>query len=629
MSVIQLRDVSLNLGERRLFHKAQLSIADGECIGLIGRNGSGKSTLFELILGRIQPDSGEIIYRKHTQISLLQQSPSIAKDVTVIQWLKQGLTKQYQLLQQYQDAIHSQSIEQNQLEQLHSQIDTYNAWNLDHRIEKIISQLNLPQDYSLKQLSGGWLRRVALARALLQSPQLLLLDEPTNHLDIETIEWLEHMLNSFSGAIVIITHDRHFLQRTARRIVEIDRSQLINYTCDYRQFLLQRTQIVEAEERQNQLFDKKLNKEEQWVRQGIKARRTRNEGRVRRLKAMRLEFSNREKRQRQAQFHIQNAERSGRKIIEAHNIHYSVKIGDTTTELVKNFNLKVTRGDQIALVGANGCGKTTLLKLLIGELQPQQGRIKRGSNINISYYDQVEHGLDENKSVRDNVSDGRDYININDKPRHIIGYLKNFLFSPEKSQTLVQSLSGGERNRVVLAKLLSRPSNLLVLDEPTNDLDLETLEVLEDQLIDYPGTLLIVSHDRNFIDNVVTSTLFFSPEGNITHYAGGYSDMLRQYTAQKPKTEPKTPPPPIDNSTTKPSKKNSTKLSYKLQRELDAIPQKIEQLEAEQNTLLQIMQDPDFYQQKIERQQIIQKSSALQIEIEKKYRRWQYLDPDA
>ena len=623
MFIINLRDVSLNLGARNLFKKVNLAVADGERIGLIGHNGSGKSTLFDIILKKIQIDDGEIIFRSNSPISLLQQNPVIDQTVTVVDYLKQGLDTQYNLLDKFEQAASNDSIDTNLIAKLQAKIDAHDSWNLDNRIQTIVSQLNLPAAQKLSQLSGGWLRRVALGQALIQNPKLLLLDEPTNHLDIETIEWLETMLNSYQGSVIVITHDRQFLQKISNRIIEIDRGKLVNYNCGYKKFLENRAANIETEDKHNKLFDKKLNREEQWIRQGIKARRTRNEGRVRALEAMRSEFANREKRQKKGKFYIQSSQRSGRKVIEVHNLNYSITKNCKKITLITNFNLKIIRGDRIALIGANGSGKSSLLKLLMGKLKPDAGSIKLGSNTQIAYFDQIEHGLNIEKTVRDNVSDGRDYITINDKPRHIIGYLKNFLFSPEKSQTLVKSLSGGERNRVVLAKLFSRPSNFLILDEPTNDLDLETLEVLEQQLMEYAGTILIVSHDRNFIDNIATSTLSFFND-NIYHYAGAYSDLMRQQQTIIDKNNKL-----IKQETTKSNTKtsNTKKLSYKLQRQLDAIPNKIAKLEQQQQEITEQLQNPNFYKLSAEEKlSVTNKSRDLQRQIDILYEGWQGME---
>jgi ATP-binding cassette subfamily F protein uup len=435
-----------------------------------------------------------------------------------------------------------------QLEELHRQIDTHGGWHIEQRVDATISELSLPADKSMHELSGGWRRRVALARALVQKPDLLLLDEPTNHLDIVTIQWLEDIVRSYDGCVMFITHDRAFLNRLATRIVEIDRGKLTSWPGDFKNYLRRKEESLEAESRANARFDKKLDQEEIWIRQGIKARRTRNEGRVRALMQMREERAKRQSPTRGARIYIEEAEQSGRKVIRAKNVTY--RFGDEP--LIENFSIKIMRGDRIGILGNNGVGKTTLLRLLLGDIEPQSGTIKHGTNLEVGYFDQLRETLDEEKSVADNVGGGRTYIKLNGKDRHIIGYLKGFLFSPKRSVTPVKALSGGERNRIILAKLFTKAANFLVLDEPTNDLDMETLEVLEQRLTDYSGTLIVVSHDREFLDNVVTSTIVFEENGELREYVGGYSDWLRQGKALAEVDDPN-----VDSAT-----RNSASLIY-------------------------------------------------------------------
>jgi ATP-binding cassette subfamily F protein uup len=475
----------------------------------------------------------------------------------------------------------------------------------------------------MSELSGGWRRRVALARALVQKPDLLLLDEPTNHLDIVTIEWLEKVVYSFAGSVLFITHDRAFLQKLATRIVEIDRGKLSSWPGDYANFVLRKEKALEDEARSNALFDKKLEQEEIWIRQGVKARRTRNEGRARALVRMREERSKRIKQDGSARIHIEEADQSGRKVVRAKNVSYSYD-GDP---LIANFSTRIMRGDRIGILGNNGVGKTTLLRLLLGDLQPTTGTIKFGTNIEIGYFDQLRESLDESKSVADNVGDGRTYIQLNGKDRHIVGYLKGFLFSPKRSQTPVRALSGGERNRVILAKLFTRPANLLVLDEPTNDLDMETLEVLEDRLTSYSGTLIVVSHDREFLDNVVTSVLVFEDDGSVKEYVGGYSDWTRQGRALAV-----TEDPDLELNAEQERKRTQVaatikKLGFREQRELEGLPKVIDSLEARLDDLQVQISDPTFYGQDHGTvQAVLKEVQATQDDLDRALRRWTELD---
>jgi len=526
MSLIRFEDVSLDFGEQVILTKADLSIEPGERVCLIGRNGAGKSTTFKLITGDIEPDHGAVIRKTGLVVSQLEQQLPTAIDLPVHEVVRSGLVGIQTLLDEYQE-LSQQELDRDglrELEELHKQIDAHGGWNLEQRVETTISELSLPTHKKMNELSGGWRRRVALAKALVQKPDILLLDEPTNHLDIVTITWLESIVRSYQGSVVFITHDRAFLQRLATRIVEIDRGKITSWPGDFKNFLRRKEEVLDAETRQNARFDKKLGEEEIWIRQGIKARRTRNEGRARALVRMREERSMRISRENNAKIFIEEADQSGRKVIRAKNVCY--RFDDEP--LIENFSIKISRGDRIGILGNNGVGKTTLLRLLLGDIEPQSGTIKHGTNLEIGYFDQLRESLDLERSVADNVGDGRTYIRMNGKDRHIIGYLKGFLFSPKRSMTPVKSLSGGERNRIILAKLFTRAANLLVLDEPTNDLDMETLEVLEARLAEYAGTLIVVSHDRQFLDNVVTSTIVFEEGGQLREYVGGYTDWLRQ-----------------------------------------------------------------------------------------------------
>lgn len=633
MTLFRCDQISIEFGDLPLLIDTDFSIEPNERVCLIGRNGTGKSTLMKIISGELQPDKGDVQYRDNLRISVLDQQLPASVDDKVVDVVRQGLKHQIELIEQYSaqsssDKELDRAALQN-LEKLQSQIDTGGGWHPDQQVDTIISQLGLPAESRLSDLSGGWRRRVALAKALVSQPQLLLLDEPTNHLDISTIEWLEHVVRGYRGSVIFITHDRSFLQKLATRIVEIDRGKLISWPGSFSQYLVLKEKANEEEDVQNALFDKRLAQEETWIRQGIKARRTRNEGRVRSLKAMRNEREKRIKRQGKAKIEISTSEDSGRKAIEAR----SVKHGYNGETLLDNFKVRIMRGDRIGLIGNNGVGKSTLLKILLGQLQPNEGTVKLGTNLEVGYFDQVRRELEWDKTVAENVGNGKEYININGKDRHIVGYLRNFLFSPKRAMTLVNNLSGGECNRVLLAKLFTKPNNLLVLDEPTNDLDVEMLEVLEQQLVDYQGTLIVVSHDRDFLDNVVTSTLVFEGDGKVVEYAGGYSDWVAHGKSLKvtdcPDTEPEisSASAEISEQAIKPASQGAsnqgTKLSYKYQRELDMLPQTIETLESRIAEIQEQIAQPSFYEQVFDQTQpIMDKLTGLQAELDTATERW-------
>ena len=625
MSLLRFEDIRLEFGEQVILRDAEFSIEPGERVCLIGRNGAGKSTTLKLIMGEIEPDQGEIIPKTGMIVSQLRQNLPDAMELPVRDVILSGLQKIDALLEQYKE-MSSQNLDKHglaELEALHAKIDAHDGWHIDQRVDATMSDLNLPADKKMSELSGGWRRRVALARALVQKPDLLLLDEPTNHLDIATIKWLEDRIFSYPGAVLFITHDRAFLQRLATRIVEIDRGKLTSWPGDYSNFLRRKEKALEDEDTANARFDKKLGQEEVWIRQGIKARRTRNEGRVRSLEKMREEFAGRIKQDDKARIHIEEAEQSGRKVIRAKNIGYSY--GDE--KVIQDFSIKIMRGDRIGLIGNNGVGKTTLLRLLLGQLEPQTGTIKHGTNLEVGYFDQLRQTLDMEKSVAYNVGEGRTYINLNGKDRHIVGYLKGFLFTPKRSGMPVKALSGGERNRVILAKLFTRPANLLVLDEPTNDLDIETLEVLEKKLCEYTGTLIVVSHDREFLDNVVTSTVVFEEDGRAKEYVGGYSDWVR-HGHQLAETENIALAEAKKRAAAERRKdKNKTKLSYKDQRELDQLPEEIENLESGIAALQSQIAAPEFYSQDNEAvQQMLQELSNAEQMLEQRVERWSDLE---
>jgi ATP-binding cassette subfamily F protein uup len=624
MAIIRLRDVSVNFGGPALLNRVNLQIDKAERVCLVGRNGVGKSTLLRLIHGQIAPDSGLIEQQQGLVISMLSQEAPLSHQSTVYQIVAEGLGRTGKLLRHYQD-MSSRVSDQNtpelveQLERIQHELEATGAWQSSKRVEAILSRLDLSPDSEYVTLSGGLKRRVLIARALVSDPDLLLLDEPTNHLDIEGIAWLEEFLGSFTGALLFITHDRTFLQRLATRIVDIDRGQVRSYPGDYALYLTRKQADLEMEFARETEFDKQLAREETWIRQGIKARRTRNEGRVRALQKMRNERRERRLKVGEARLGMNTAELSGRLVIEANKLAYDYG-GEP---YVRDFSTTILRGDKIGIIGPNGCGKTTLLKLLLGKLEPQRGTVRHGARLEIAYFDQHRRQLDESKSVQENVGEGRDQVIFNGKSRHIMGYLQDFLFTPERVRTAVRLLSGGERNRLLLARLFLKPCNVLVMDEPTNDLDLETMELLEELLINYQGTLLLVSHDRSFINNVVTSTLVFEDRGKINEYVGGYDDWLRQRTLKSPSCREQkaaTPPPTR-------SRNRVTKLSYKEKRELQSLPQRIEQLEAEQQSLHDAMTTPDFYRQG---EKTITSAKCKLQELEQAltaaYERWEQLE---
>jgi len=625
MSLIRFEDVSLDFGEQKILTEASFSIEPGERVCLIGRNGAGKSTTFKLITESIECDRGEIVRKSGLVVSQLEQSLPEAEDLPVRDVVRSGLTGIQSLLDEYhrRSATDLDRDGLRELEELHRQIDAHGGWNIEQRVDSTISELSLPTNKKMNELSGGWRRRVALAKALVQEPDLLLLDEPTNHLDIVTITWLENVVRSYAGSVLFITHDRAFLQRIATRIVEIDRGKLTSWPGDFKNFLRRKEETLASESKENSEFDKKLAQEEIWIRQGIKARRTRNEGRVRALEKMREERSKRISKENSARIHIEESESSGRKVIRAKNVSYRYD----DQPLIEDFSIKIMRGDRIGILGNNGVGKTTLLRLLLGQIEPQSGTIKHGTNLEVGYFDQLREALDEDKSVAENVGDGRTYIKLNGKDRHVIGYLKGFLFTPKRAMTPVRSLSGGERNRIILAKLFTRPANLLILDEPTNDLDMETLEVLEAKLAEYSGTLIVVSHDREFLDNVVTSTIVFEEGGKLREYVGGYSDWLRQgkELAELDRYESGAKSEP--EKATADERPRVAKLSYKEQRELDKLPEQIESLESRIDKLGKEISASDFYSKGHElTQPVLAELADKQAMLDQALERWTALE---
>ena len=609
-----------------LLDGVDLAIDTGERVCLVGRNGSGKSTLLKVLEGRIAPDEGDIETQQGLKIASLDQHLPDGFNGSVFNCVAEGLGELGALIQRFHQ-LSAQLANQPddkllaQMENTQHELETRGGWSLEQRVETAISRLSLDADAEVLSLSGGVQRRVLLARALVAEPDLLLLDEPTNHLDIASIEWLEEFLLSFRGTLLFITHDRSFLSALATRIIDLDRGVLTDWPGNYATYLRRKQEWLDNEASQQALFDKKLAEEERWIRQGIKARRTRNEGRVRALEKMREQRRQRRQLTGKAKLHSQQLETSGKLVAEAVDIGYS--IGGRT--LINDFSTTILRGDKIGLIGPNGVGKTTLLRLLLGELQPDTGNIRLGTNLEVAYFDQRRDQLDMQQSVIDNLSDGRQFIEIKGQQRHVISYLQDFLFTPDRCHTPASALSGGERNRLLLAKLFSKPANLLVMDEPTNDLDIDTLDLLEELLTDYQGTVLLVSHDRTFLDRVVTSSLVFEGEGCINEYVGGYSDWLRQRNVENHSPQ-STVSRPVPQPREKPAQ--SVKLSYKDQRELDQLPQRIEQLETDIDALHQNMANPDFYRQdgtQISEQK--EQLALLEKELEKAYSRWEVLEP--
>ncbi|HSB03483.1 MAG TPA: ATP-binding cassette domain-containing protein [Anaerolineales bacterium] len=600
MALISVQDVSLGFGGPRLLEDVNMQIESGERVGLLGRNGVGKSTLLKLIGGEILPHSGTIARQQNMRVAYLPQEVPLGLSGRVWEIVESGL-----------EAV-TPGI-----------LDDEHHWQRQHQIEKILSRMELDPQARFEILSAGLKRRVYLARGLVRNPDLLLLDEPTNHLDITSIDWLEDFLKRWGGTLLFVTHDRVFLQRLATRIVELDRGKLFDWNCDYDTFVKRREAMLSAEQAQNAVFDKKLAQEEQWIRKGIEARRTRNEGRVRALKRLREMRRERRERSGKARMQISTENRSGRLVIEAEDVSYS--FGDKN--IVRNFSTTIQRGDKVGIVGPNGSGKTTLLRILMGELPPLQGEVRHGTNVEMAYFDQLRAQLDEDKSVLDNVGQGRDAITINGKTRNLMGYLEDFLFSRERVRAPISALSGGERNRLLLARLFTQPANLLILDEPTNDLDIETLEVLEDLLLDYEGTLLLVSHDRAFLNNIVTSTLILDGSGEVNEYVGGYDDWHKQVEplpASQTRPKPDSGTPAETKAKPKPAVR---KLSYKEKRELEELPKRIELLEAEQHALNVKMETPEFYQQQGPViTQAVERLQELQEELSALYQRWAELE---
>lgn len=628
MSLINITNAYLSFSDAPLLDHIDMSIEINERVCLVGRNGAGKSTLLKVLNKEIPLDEGQIVYESNVVVSRLQQDPPRDIQGNVFDFVAEGLKEQAQLLKDYYALSHSVETDPSEsnlskLAKMQEQLDHQNGWQLDNRIRNVISSLSLDGDALLSSLSGGWLRKAALAKALVCQPSVLLLDEPTNHLDIETIKWLEEFLKSFNGSIVFISHDRSFIRQMATRIIDLDRGKVASWGGNYDSYLLGKEEALRVEELQNAEFDKKLAQEEVWIRQGIKARRTRNEGRVRALKAMRQEYSQRRQVMGSAKMQIEEALRSGKIVFELENVTYQIE----DKRLVNDFSVQVLRGDKIALIGPNGIGKTTLLKLMLGSLAPTSGSVHCGTKLEVAYFDQYRLELDPEKTVMNNLAEGKQEVMVNGRLRHVLSYLQDFLFPPKRARTPVRALSGGERNRLLLAKLFLKPSNLLVLDEPTNDLDIETLELLEELVNDYQGTVLLVSHDRQFVDNVVTQCWFFEDQGRIGIYAGGYTDALQQQ-AQSMSAQ-------VTNSKSHESVKNDpaktekkkVKLSYNEQRELAQLPNKIEELETAIADLQAQIGHSDFFNQPHEvTSPILQSLADKEAELEAVFERWEQLE---
>jgi ABC transport system ATP-binding/permease protein len=627
MAILSLQDVSIGFGGLPLLDRVNIQVEKGERVCLLGRNGEGKTTVLRLIGGVIKPDSGQVNIQKGIAVAGLDQDLPADIAGSVFDVVAGGLSGIGAMLDEYHHLTIALKDSQNEallkrLDFLHHAIDKEKGWQTDQQIDSILSKLSLDPFVPFETLSVGFKRRVLLARALVAEPDILLLDEPTNHLDINSITWMEEFLQKYNGTIIFVTHDRMFLQKLAGRIVEIDRGRLLNWACGYREFLERREAALEAEESQKDQFMKKLAKEEEWIRKGVKARRTRNEGRVRELIKLREEQQAWRKQLGAARITIQEADKTGKLVIEAEGVSH----GYGGIQLIRNLSTRIIRGDRIGIIGPNGIGKSTLLGILLGRITPDKGRVRQGARLEVVYYDQLREQLNPDLSVQENIAEGKDIIEINGIGRHVIGYLKDFLFSPDRARTPVRVLSGGERNRLLLARLFTRPSNVLVLDEPTNDLDMETLDLLEDRMMNYTGTILLVSHDRAFLNNVVTETLVFEGNGVVSEYPGGYDDWISQRPVQ------------VDEKGERPAKKTSSvkrdekkekprKLTFKEGKELETLPGIIANLEQEQKDIYARMADPAFYKESGDRLPRLQiRLDEIEKELKKAYARWEDLE---
>ncbi|GAB59138.1 ATP-binding cassette ATPase Uup [Rheinheimera nanhaiensis] len=631
MELLRFQQACLAFGTHPILDHVDFSLFSGERVCLVGRNGAGKSSLLKLLTGQQNLDDGQIVVNTGVVISRLEQDPPAKMDVKIADFIREGAGDLAAKLQQFytlsENLDGATDADYRLFEQLQAEMDTRDGWGLEARVADLCQQFEMNPDASLATLSGGWLRKAALARALIAKPDILLLDEPTNHLDVAAIQWLEQFLLNFSGAIIFISHDRAFIRALASRIIDLDRGQLTSHPGNYQEYLDRKQKMLEDEQQHNALFDKKLAEEEVWIRQGIKARRTRNEGRVRALKALRRERAERVETLGKVDFNIEQADRSGKLVFETKAISCAFN-GKT---IIDKLDLLVMRGDRVALVGPNGVGKSTLIKLLLGDYQQDSGEIKRGTNIEVAYFDQHRMALDLEATVQDNVAEGKQEISQNGKTRHVLSYLQDFLFPPARARTPVKALSGGEKNRLLLAKLFAKPSNLLILDEPTNDLDVETLELLEDILQQYQGTVLLVSHDREFVNNTVTSSLLFAGEGRIVEIAGGYDDVIayqqRQQTPAPVQKVTKNSTAVAEQTPVQASVSSTKKLSYKEKRELELLPAQIEQLESELEALQLKVNDAEFFKQSSEQtQSTLNLLQQTESKLAQAYARWEELD---
>lgn len=635
MPYITLNNASLAFGHHALLDKAAFQLDAGERVGLIGRNGAGKSSLLKAIAGAIKLDDGEVWRAPDTRIVYVPQEPELQNSHTIFEAVAEGLGNLQKIIVDYHHVAHEISLPNADVEKLMSQMqhlqhemDAQNGWVTQSRVEAVLSKLNLDAETNISTLSGGWRKRVALARALVAEPEVLLLDEPTNHLDLEAIEWLENLLLGFKGSVFFITHDRRFLDKLATRITELDRGKLTDFVGNFSNYQIKKEELLAVEETHAAKFDKFLAQEEVWIRQGIKARRTRNEGRVRRLEALRLERAARRERQGNVKLNLDAGERSGKLVAELSNVNKSY--GDKT--LIKSFSTRILRGDKIGLLGPNGVGKSTLLKLILGEIEADSGNIERGTKINVAYFDQMREQLNEDATLSDTISPGSDYVEIGNERKHVISYLEDFLFPPQRARSPVKSLSGGERNRLLLARLFARPANVLVLDEPTNDLDIDTLELLENLLQDFSGTLFLVSHDRAFLENTVTQVIAFEGNGKLTEFGGGYDDWQR-FTQQQSQNEEnqeksaKAAPPNHHNlNNTARNADRAQKFSQKEQARLDKIPEIIERLESEQSDLQRQLADGEIYKNPTLVKELQEKLARTEQEIESLMDEWEKLE---
>mgnify|MGYP000494601612 CR=1 FL=1 len=628
MALIRLKKVSIAFGTHLLLNKAEFQLEEGERVGLLGRNGEGKSTLMKIVMKHIHADEGEIWYKPELRIAVLEQMPHLPDEETIYDVVAGGLGEVGGWIKRYHEiTLHMTDMTDavmTEMGDLQHKLDVHNGWQIQQRVENILTRLNLPAETKVKGLSGGWKRRVSLAKALVIEPEVLLLDEPTNHLDLESIMWLEEQLINFKGAILFVTHDRSFLQKLATRIIDLDRGNLVSWPGDYADYLVKKAASLDEEATQNALFDKKLAEEEVWIRQGIKARRTRNEGRVRALKDLRKERSQRRNLQGTTKISMERGDASGKKVVEFIDTTFNYP----EKPIVNNFSSVIQRGDKIGLIGPNGAGKTTFLKLLLKEIEPNSGAVEQGTKLQVAYFDQLREVLDPEMSVADAIAEGNDHVLINGEPRHVISYLSDFLFAPARARSPIKTLSGGEKNRLLLAKLFTKPANLIIMDEPTNDLDMETLELLEERLVEYEGTLLIVSHDRAFLDNVVTSVIVFEGKGTVNEYIGGYSDWLaysQEQAKQLAKKATKKTTKPETKGSIEPAKKK--KLSYKEQKELETIPALIDELEGVQNQINEKISDNKFYQQDQDVVNVVlQELSKVEEDLSQAFQRWDELE---